>query len=145
LDNKHLVAEFWRDLYARDWDVVASYLTPDSEYTDVPTPADDVAQGPEQIVARLRIGLEPLASIGHDVRMVVSEGDTVVTEHVEHWEWPSGERAALPFVSMQELRDGKIVRWWDYWDLGTLMGVAPAWWVADITAKAAELGLRAPE
>ena len=45
----------------------------------------------------------------------------VVTEHVEHWEWGTGERAALPFVSMQELRDGVIVRWWDYWDMGTLM------------------------
>ena len=54
--------------------------------------------------------------------MTVCEGDTVVTEHVEHWEWPTGEKAALPFVSMQELRDGKIVRWWDYWDLSDADG-----------------------
>ncbi len=27
----------------------------------------------------------------HDVRTTVCEGDTVVTEHVEHWEWPTGE------------------------------------------------------
>ncbi len=40
-----------------------------------------------------------------------------MTEHVEHWEWPTGERASLPFVSMHEVRDGKLVRWWDYWDL----------------------------
>ena len=66
----------------------------------------------------------------------------MVTEHVEHWEWPTGEKAALPFVSMQELRDGEIVRWWDYWDLGTLMNVAPAWWVEHIMTAAAEAGLR---
>jgi hypothetical protein len=24
------------------------------------------------------------------------------------------------------------VRWWDYWDLQTLMGAAPAWWVEHI-------------
>jgi len=101
VDNKALVAQFWADLYTRDWDVVATYFDAGSEYTDVPTPADDVARGPAQIVARLRIGLEPLASIGHDVRTTVGEGDTVVTEHVEHWEWPTGERASLPFVSMR--------------------------------------------
>ena len=44
-----------------------------------------------------------------------------MTEHVEHWEWPTGERASLPFVSVQQVRDGKLVRWWDYWDLATLM------------------------
>ena len=104
----------------------------------MPTPADDVAVGPAQIAARLRLGLEPLAGISHDIRAIVSEGDTVVTEHVEHWEWPTGERASLPFVSMQEVRDGKIVRWWDYWDLATLMNTAPAWWVEHIMTEAAQ-------
>ena len=52
-----------------------------------------------------------------------------------------GMRAELPFVSMQEVRDGVIVRWWDYWDLATLMNVAPPWWVEHITAEAAKLGL----
>jgi ketosteroid isomerase-like protein len=144
MTNREIVTNFWNDLYQRDWAAVAGYFDADSEYTDVPTPPEDVARGPAQIVARLRIGLEPLASIGHDVRMTVCDGDTVVTEHLEHWEWPTGERAALPFVSMQELRDGKIVRWWDYWDLTTLMGVAPAWWVEEIMAKSAEAGLREP-
>jgi ketosteroid isomerase-like protein len=140
--NKERVAQFWTDLYTRDWNLVGTYFAADSEYTDVPTPADDVARGPEQIVTRLRIGLEPLARISHDVRMVVAEGDTVVTEHVEHWEWPTGEHAALPFVSVQELRDGRIVRWWDYWDLATLMGAAPEWWVTQIMQSAVEAGLR---
>jgi limonene-1,2-epoxide hydrolase len=140
--NEERVAGFWRDLYRRDWDAVTGYFDATSEYTDVPTPADDVARGPEQIVARLRIGLEPLSSIGHDVRLVVAGGDAVVTEHTEHWSWPSGEQAALPFVSVQELRDGTISRWWDYWDLTTLLGAAPAWWIDDIMAKSAELGLR---
>ena len=38
-------------------------------------------------------------------------------------------RGHPPFVSVHELRDGAIVRWWDYWDLQTLMGAAPAWWI----------------
>lgn len=137
MTDAEVVARFWSELYARDWDAVASYFATDSEYTDVPTPPDDVAHGPEQIVRRLRIGLEPLSQIHHDVLNVVVEGGNVVTEHVEHWEWPTGERVSLPFVSMQHLRGGKIVRWWDYWDLGTLMGGAPQWWIEHIMREAA--------
>ena len=136
------VAAFWDDLYRRDWESVATYFGDDSEYTDVPTPPEDVARGARQIVARLQVGLAPLASIGHDVLTFVADGEHVVTEHTEHWEWPTGERAALPFVSMMRVRDGKIVRWWDYWDLGTLMGAAPKWWVEHIMAESARVGLR---
>jgi limonene-1,2-epoxide hydrolase len=140
--NRALVEQLWETLYRRDFDGVGALFHDDGEYTDVPTPADDVARGPEQIAARLRLGLEPLASISHEVRAIVAEGGTVVTEHVEVWEWPSGERARLPFVSIHEIDNDKIRRWWDYWDLSTLMNAAPAWWVEHIMAKSLEAGLR---
>jgi len=140
--NREVVEQLWRDLYARDFDAVGSAFADDGEYTDMPTPAEDVARGPEQVAARLRVGLGPLESISHDVRAIVGEGDTIVTEHVEHWEWPTGERVSLPFVSMMQLRDGRIVRWWDYWDLATLMNNAPQWWVEHIMAESARIGLR---
>jgi len=63
---------------------------------------------------------------------MVAEGGTVVTEHTETWHWHTGEQVTLPFVSVQQLRGGQIVRWWDYWDLSTLMNAAPAWWIEDI-------------
>jgi ketosteroid isomerase-like protein len=140
--NRALVERLWKTLYERDFDGVGALFAADGEYTDMPTPAEDVARGPEQIAARLRLGLEPLASIGHEIRTIVAEGDTVVTEHVEFWEWPSGERAELPFVSMHQVREGKLVRWWDYWDLATLMNNAPAWWVEHIMSESARVGLR---
>ena len=142
VNNRDLIAQFWTDLYARDWDKVATYFGNDSEYTDMPTPPEDVARGAAQIVARLKVGLEPLASIG----------DVLVARRLRgrHGRSPNtsstgsgapARRAALPFVSMQELRDGVIVRWWDYWDMGTLMGSAPAWWVEHIMEAAAAAGL----
>jgi ketosteroid isomerase-like protein len=130
--HKKVVSELWTDLYNRDYDAVAAHFAPDGEYTDVASPADDVARGRTEIAARLRLGFEPLAAISHDVRVVVAEGDTVVTEHVEHWDWGTGERAELPFVSIHQFRDGEIVRWWDYWDMQTLMSAAPAWWVEHV-------------
>jgi ketosteroid isomerase-like protein len=130
--NKERVRELWDALYARDWERIRACFAEDSEYTDVPSPADDVARGPDQIVARLRLGLERISGYEHQLRLMVAEGDTVVTEHAETWHWHTGEQVTLPFVSVQELRQGAIVRWWDYWDLQTLMNAAPAWWIEHI-------------
>jgi len=143
--NRALAERFWTTLYALDFDGVGAFFADDGEYTDVATPPDDVARGPAQIAARLRLGLEPLASLSHTVKTIVTEGDTIVTEHTEHWEWPTGEKISFPFVSMHEVRDGKLVRWWDYWDLSTLMNAAPAWWVEHIMTESAKVGLRDPD
>lgn len=130
--NRARITDFWRALYERDWERIATFFTEDSEYTDVASPAEDVAYGPEQIVARLRLGLERLSGYEHGLRLMVADGDTVVTEHTETWHWDTGEEVTLPFVSVQELRDGSILRWWDYWDLQTLMNAAPVWWIEHI-------------
>jgi limonene-1,2-epoxide hydrolase len=130
--NKERVARFWEALYARDWDAVATFFTDGSEYTDVPSPADDLAVGAALIVARLRLGLERISGYEHQLTLMVAEGDTVVTEHAETWHWHTGEQVTLPFVSVQELHDGRIMRWWDYWDLSTLMNAAPAWWIEHV-------------
>ncbi len=130
--NKDRVRSFWSALYDRDWDAIGSYFSTDSEYTDVPSPAEDVARGPAQIVARLRLGLDRISGYDHDLRLLVAEHDSVVTEHTETWHWHTGETVTLPFVSVQELREGTISRWWDYWDLQTLMNAAPAWWIEHV-------------
>jgi ketosteroid isomerase-like protein len=130
--NRELVDRFWETLYKRDYEGVGACFAADGEYTDVCSPADDVAVGPAQIAARIKLGFEKLADINHDVRLIAVDGDTVITEHAETWEWPTGESVTLPFVSVQEIRDGKIVRWHDYWDMATLMNAAPAWWVEHI-------------
>jgi limonene-1,2-epoxide hydrolase len=130
--NKEIVRGLWDALYRRDWDAIAGFFDARSEYTDVPSPADDVARGPALIVARLRLGLERISGYEHDLRLMVADGDTVVTEHTETWHWHTGEQVTLPFVSVHELREGTIVRWWDYWDLQTLMGAAPDWWIEHV-------------
>ncbi len=130
--NKAIVERFWVALYARDWDGIASFFGPASQYTDVPSPEDDIAVGPEQIVARLRLGIEPITSYDHEQRLMIAEGDVVITEHAETWRWKTGEEVTLPFVSVQEVHGGTITRWWDYWSLDTLLGAAPQWWIEHI-------------
>jgi limonene-1,2-epoxide hydrolase len=130
--SRATIERFWQALYERDWDAIGAFFADDAEYTDVASPADDVARGPEQVVARLRLGLEPISSYEHVPRSMVADGGTVMTEHEEIWGWRTGETVRLPFVSVHELRDGRIVRWWDYWDLTTLMDAAPQWWIEHI-------------
>jgi limonene-1,2-epoxide hydrolase len=127
-EPRAVVAAFWEALYARDWDALRRFFAPDSIYYDVPVGPAAAGRGPASIEARLRLGLETLSAYEHRPGVVVSEGDTVVTEHEEVWHWETGESVTLPFVSVQRVRDGKIVVWKDYWDQQTLMAAAPPAW-----------------
>ncbi|NUP30311.1 MAG: nuclear transport factor 2 family protein [Streptomycetaceae bacterium] len=130
--NRKLVAQFWQDLYDREFDKVGAYFAEDGHYTDVPAPGAG-AYGPAQIAARLRLGLDMLSGYEHNLKHIVADGDVVITEHAETWHWKTGESVTLPFVSVHEIGpDGKFTRWHDYWDFNTLMIAAPAWWLEHI-------------
>src|SRR5262245_24290528 len=123
------VAEaFWDALYARDWERVRSSFSDDAIYYDVPVGPAAAAKGPNDIEARLRLGIEPLRGYSHRDVTIIASGDRVITEQVEVWEFKTGERAELPFVSVQHVRDGLITLWKDYWNQPTLMDAAPQWW-----------------
>jgi limonene-1,2-epoxide hydrolase len=129
--NRELIRRFWDDLYRKDFDACGAYFADDGVYTDVPV-GEQGATGPVEVAARLRLGLEPITGYAHILRNLVADGDVVITEHVEEWTWHTGEHVALPFVSVMELRDGKITRWWDYFNLPTLLDTAPQWWLDHI-------------
>lgn len=133
--NKRTVETFWRTLYERDFDGVGAFMALDGEYTDVFTPDEDVAIGPQQVAARLRLGLEPLSAIHHHPKHMVAEGNLVMFEHAEEWHWHTGESCLVRFVSVQEFDDdGRITRWHDYPDLQLLLASAPQWWMEHIMA-----------
>jgi ketosteroid isomerase-like protein len=132
--NKALITEFWDALYARDFDAVATFFHETSTYTDVATPPEDVAVGPAQVVARLKLGIAQLERYDHTPVLSIAEGNVVVTEHIENWTWSTGEEISFPFTSIHVIEDGKISRWTDYWDLSTLLNAAPAWWIESIAS-----------
>ena len=129
--NRALIERFWDDLYRHDFNACGAYFTDDGVYTDVPV-GEVGATGPKEVAARLRLGLEPIDRNVHHLRNIVATDDVLMTEHVEEWFWKTGEHVALPFVSVMELRDGKITRWWDYFNLPTLLDAAPQWWLDHI-------------
>ncbi len=132
-ENVELVERFWAALAQRDFDAVGAFMSEHGHYIDVPVVGSEPgAIGPEQTAARLRLGLEPLERyVLHD-GTIIAQGDMVITEHREEWFWHTGEHADVRFCSVMEVRNGSVDRWWDYVDLGQLIGAAPAWWVDHI-------------
>jgi ketosteroid isomerase-like protein len=131
-DNKQIVNQFWEALAARDWEGMKGLLTADAHYTDVGTPGPG-GTGPDGVVNRVKIGLEPLSGYEHlDGTNMIAEGDLVMTEHTERWHFHTGEVIDHSFVSVTQLRDGKIFRWHDYSNIPNITDNAPAWWLEHI-------------
>lgn len=128
-----LATDFWAALGRRDFDAVGAFMAPDGHYIDVPVIGiEDGAFGPAETAARLRLGLGPLAGYELHDGPIVASGDMVITEHAETWTWDEDHAVRLPFTSVQQVRDGKVARWWDYLDLATLTNAAPPWWLEHI-------------
>ena len=130
-ENRQVVASMWECLYRKDWDGLAALIAPDGFYEDVPAP-DAGARGPENVVKRLRIGLDAVVRFEHDIHRTIAEGDSVVVEHTETWHFETGEKLVNQFVTVHEVKDGQITLWRDYWDLNTMMGQAPKWWIEQL-------------
>ncbi len=130
--NRDVLGRFWAALYRQDYPALVALFHPDGRYTDACTPADDVAVGGAEITARLRLAFDRLDRLWDEPGLTVAGDDAVMTEHVEHWAWPTGETMALQVASVHELVDGRITRWTDYWDMGALVAVAPAWWIEHV-------------
>jgi ketosteroid isomerase-like protein len=135
-DNKAIVHRFWEALATRDWDGMKALLTDDAHYTDVGTPGPG-GTGPEGVIRRLKIGLEPLAGYAHlPGANMIGEGNLVMTEHSERWTFHTGEVIDHSFVSVTELRNGKICRWHDYSNIANITDNAPGWWLERIAQAA---------
>jgi limonene-1,2-epoxide hydrolase len=138
-ENLQLVRRFWDDLYAHRFDRIAAYFTDDAEYDDVPIPAAKVF-GPAAIVRKLEIGLGRVPRHVHHLHRQVADEDCVVTEHTEDWCFAEDHVVALPFCSVQVIRDGRISLWRDYSNMETLLSGAPKWWLDHIMAAWSEQG-----
>ena len=119
-----VVLGLWRALSRRDWDAVKTFLADDCLYADMPVPALS-ARGPENIVKRLKMGLEPLAAYENHDGLLVSNGPDAIYEHSETWTFPTGEQGVLRFVTVHQVIGGKVTVWKDYWDMNSLVAFAP--------------------
>jgi limonene-1,2-epoxide hydrolase len=126
------VLGLWQALSGRDWAAVKTFLSADCVYVDMPLGPTLAARGPDDIVKRLKVALEPLADYENHDGVLVSNGSDVMYEHSETWRWTSGEMAVLQFVTVHRVDDGKVSLWKDYWDMGGMTAQAPPTWLEDL-------------
>ena len=129
------VLGMWHALSDRDWEKLKTFIADDCIYVDMPVGPAAAARGPEDIVKRLKVGLESLAGYENHDGVLVTNGVDAMYEHSETWNWVTGESAVLQFVTVHKVRDDKITLWKDYWDFGGLVNHAPADWMEQL-AKA---------
>lgn len=133
-ENRKTVETMWNALNAFDWETLKSCLHPEVHYEDVPT-EDLGAQGPENVVKRLSIAFDQLIDHRHTIHHLVCEGDVVFLDHTEGWTFKTGEKVEHTFATMHEMKDGKIVKWSDYWDVSKFVGQFPQWFLEEMAKR----------
>lgn len=136
-DNKKTVEKMWQALSKMDWETLKSCLHPDVHYQDVPT-EDPGAHGPENVVKRLGIAFGHLSKQEQILHHVAADGDVVFLDHTEIWTFKTGEKVQHTFATMHEMKDGKIYRWSDYWDVQKFVSQFPPWFLEELAKSSAD-------
>lgn len=135
-NNKAVVKTMWDALSQMDWEGMKACMHPEIFYEDVPSD-DPGAKGPENCVKRLKIAFEHLSKQEQITHSLAGEGDLVFLEHTEKWTFKTGETAEHKFCTVHEMRDGKVLRWSDYWDMNKFVGQFPAWFLEEMMKSTA--------
>ncbi len=138
--NRETVERMWNALTAFDWETLKSCLSEDVHYEDVPT-EDPGARGRENVVKRLGIAFDHLTDHQHTIHHLVCEGDVVFLDHTEVWTFKTGEKATNQFATLHEMKDGKVAKWSDYWDVSGFVSQFPSWFLEEMAkSRQADFG-----
>lgn len=115
-EGEQTVRAFLAAFAERDIEKIMSYVTDDFRYHNIPVP---VIEGKENVRAIFQFFLDEMDPIDLEVIDSVSAGDKVFVERVDHMT-AKGGHVDLPVGGFFELRDGKISKMHEYFDLATL-------------------------
>ena len=97
-----------------DADALIAYFTEDAVYHNMPM---EPAQGIEAVGEALK-GVSQMTSRGWEVVHQAANGNIVLNERVDRFLMGDKE-VAVQVCGVFEVRDGKIARWRDYFDLAS--------------------------
>jgi limonene-1,2-epoxide hydrolase len=98
-------------------DEIVDYFADDAIYHNIPV---DPAVGREAIKAMFAMFTTGVERIEFRVINISAAGDTVLTERLDVFVLPN-VTIELPVMGTFEVRDGKIAKWRDYFDLNQYM------------------------
>jgi limonene-1,2-epoxide hydrolase len=113
-NNEQVVLDFLAAWPRANVDELMSYFGPDAVYHNVPVAP---IQGADGIRAIFEGFLGLMNRIDLDVLNSAAKGNVVFTERIDRFHMKNGKKFDLPVNGVFELRDGKIVRFSDYFNL----------------------------
>jgi len=113
-DSIEIVEKFCELMEKRDPDELRTFLADDAVYQNVGTPASFGAQAISANLANQFARFPD--SYAYKLVNIAAAGDVVLTERLDMIRVPTGEVTGVPVMGTFVLRDGKILRWTDYWD-----------------------------
>lgn len=114
-DAKQIVRDFCTTWESLDKKRILDAFTEDAVYHNMPLPP---AKGKDAIAGVLNMILGQATSAKFEIKHIVADGDTVLTERIDTF-MMGGKKIALDVMGVFELRDGKIAAWRDYFDLAS--------------------------
>ncbi|SVA58195.1 uncharacterized protein METZ01_LOCUS111049, partial [marine metagenome] len=115
VSNKTLVKNFidaWNNM---DLESVTDFFSEDVFYHNIPM---EPLNGKEEASAFVK-GLSDCESINWELIAIAEEGNMVLTERIDNFNFKDGRKISLPVMGTFEIEDNKIKQWRDYFDLET--------------------------
>jgi limonene-1,2-epoxide hydrolase len=111
---EQVVQEFCAAFSAKDVDTIGKLLADDVVYHNVGMAP---AVGKEASLATIQGFLDMSEKMDFQIHRIATNGDTVLTERTDTFTI-NGAQAPIPVMGTFDLKDGLIVAWRDYFDLG---------------------------
>jgi len=109
-----VVRDFCTAIDRKDLAAVEALLDEQVVYHNI---GSEPAVGREASLAAVKFQFDMFEPIVFRIRNIASDGNTVLTERVDEIT-ANGVMAPVPVMGTFEVRDGRIVRWRDYFDMG---------------------------
>ena len=109
-----IVQQFCAAFAAKDAATIATLLADDVVYHNV---GMEPAVGKEASLAAIQGFLDMSESLVFDIHRIAAAGDVVLTERTDTFTI-NGAKSPIPVMGAFDLRDGLIVAWRDYFDMG---------------------------
>jgi limonene-1,2-epoxide hydrolase len=109
-----VVREFCAAFAGKDLETIERLLDDKAVYHNV---GMEPAVGKEASIASIKGFLDMSESLAFEIHHLAAEGDVVLTERTDTLT-ANGNAAPIAVMGAFEVRDGKIVAWRDYFDMG---------------------------
>lgn len=113
-DSEKLVRDFLGSWEHRDLEIICGSFADDAVYHNVPVAPIAGIAGIRTIFQAF---LDAFAEAKLDIVTLAAEPGLVLAERIDYFTMNDGRKVVLPVNGVFEVRDGKIVRFSDYFDL----------------------------